>query len=74
MEGELEILDWLVILYFHFVYHRDIILLMFLKYRVVNVTISFIQSAGDSSMSSGSLGDRRSDSPDLRSLSPGGNY
>ena len=36
--------------------------------------ISFIQSAGDSSMSSGSLGDRRSDSPDLRSLSPGGNY
>ena len=31
-----------------------------------------LQSAGDSSMSSGSLGDRRSDSPEFRSLSPQG--
>ena len=37
------------------------------------IILSFtLQSAGDSSMSSGSLGDRRSDSPEFRSLSPQG--
>ena len=43
-----------------------------IKVLLIMILSFVLQSAGDSSMSSGSLGDRRSDSPEFRSLSPQG--
>ena len=78
MAEELETQDWLVLFislcFENQSYSFVEICLILLKIYSFLFIYHFFQSAGDSSMSSGSLGDRRSDSPDLRSLSPGGIY